>query len=232
MSICHIPPGFNSHLGQRFSEEDLWIARYTVMYRSVVSQFSDVVVAQVFGHIHFGRIRALIPGPDSDADHGGAPTALLGAPALSPIHGNNPAMAALVFNEKPVGHQTNTVEGQLALADYVQYSLPLYGFVGEAGRGGVKPHFSLEFSISETFSPFMLPSEESGEVQKEGKLQCIDGPLAIRLGKALRLSPMAYALYDWHAAAGGLRISSRVRSCEVLALTWKEHKECLQRGEL
>ncbi|KAL8275891.1 hypothetical protein Esti_000153 [Eimeria stiedai] len=233
----HIPPGFDSHLMPQFSEEDLWVSRYTLIYRSLVSEFSNLVVAQVFGHIHFGRIRALIPEPDSIAAQGAVPTALLGAPALSPIHGNNPAMAALVLTEKAVGRQTNN-EGQVALADYVQYSLPLYGFVGAAGRGGVKPRFSLEFSISEAFSPFMSAGSSpatkaaTGELQKQEKLQCIDGPLAIKLGEALRLSPMAYALYDWHAAAGGLRISSRVRSCEVLALTWKEHKECLRRADL
>ncbi|KAL8453264.1 hypothetical protein Emag_001996 [Eimeria magna] len=233
----HIPPGFDSHLVPRYSEEDLWVSRYTLMYRSLVSEFSDLVVAQVFGHIHFGRIRALIPATDSDAAQRGAPTALLGAPALSPIHGNNPAMAALVFTEKADGQQTNS-EGQIALADYVQYSLPLYGFVGAAGRGGVKPRFSLEFSISETFSPFLseggstVMNAATGEVQNQEKLHYIDGLLAVKLGEALRLSPMAYALYDWHAAAGGLRISSRVRSCEVLALTWKEHKECLRRADL
>lgn len=202
-------------------------------YRNLVSEYSDIVISQTFGHIHFGRVRALIP--DSSTRAVGAPTALLGAPAISPIHGNNPAMGALIFKETKA-NENERVDARIVLADYVQYSLPLYGFVGSAGREGVEPNFAFEYSIHETFFPFMLGRlpQNGQRIDKLGEeaQKRIDGALAIRLGEALRLSPMAYALYDWHAAAGGLRISSRVRSCEVLALTQKERKECLAGAEL
>lgn len=228
---AHIPPGFNTHLWIGYSAEGLWVPRYIATYRELISEYSDIVIAQAFGHIHFGRIRALIPNLKSGAV--GAPTALLGAPAISPIHGNNPAMAALIF-KGITADEDQEGDKRVVLADYVQYSLPLYGFVGFAGERGVEPHFSFEFSIHDTFSPFMRGTvTQSDHITRPREMeQRIDGALAVRLGEALRLSPMAYALYDWHAAAGGLRISSRVRSCEVVALTREELRQCLAGAEL
>ncbi|KAL8428438.1 hypothetical protein Efla_003254 [Eimeria flavescens] len=230
----HIPPGFDSHLVSGFSEEDLWLPRYTEKYRALITEFADSVTAQLFGHLHFGRVRAVTAEARSGEERegeAGFPTALLGAPALSPIHGNNPAMAALVFQQQQQSAAVaaaadggDSSSSKTTLADYLQYSLPLYGFVGAAGTGGVRPHFSFEYSLHATFAPFMHAEKKAP--------RCIDGSLAIRMGEALRVYPLAYALYEWHAAAGGLRASSRVRSCEVLAITKEEHKECLRGGEL
>ncbi|OEH73957.1 acid sphingomyelinase-like phosphodiesterase related protein [Cyclospora cayetanensis] len=215
----------------RLSFNSMWIPKLP-MYRSLVSDFSDVVISQAFGHIHFGSVRALIPKPESRGPE--ALTAMLGAPAVSPIHGNNPAIAALVFRQAP----TEGVEmgkRRLILSDYVQYSLPLYGFVGMAGRGIHVPEFGFEFSLHQAFFPFMdrmrqlspAWNQKRKSRDPDGAPPQIDGALAVNIGKAIRTSPMFFALYDWHAAAGGLRISSKVRSCEVLSLIDEELKECL-----
>lgn len=229
----HIPPGFSSHLNLGYSEEGLWTSRFTKQYRSIVNKYSDVVLAQAFGHIHFGRIRALIPQAESSRQ--AKPSALLVAPAVSPIHGNNPAVAALIFKQRAAFEKAGNVAksaGPVVLSDYVQYSLPLYGFVGPGGRGGIEPDFSFEFGVHETFAPFVTRGSAHQQHEKQEKHQHqIDGEFAVQLGKALRLSPMLFALYEWHAVAGGQRIPSRVRSCEVLALTEDERYDCLADNE-
>lgn len=192
-----------------------------------MNEYSDVVLAQAFGHIHFGRIRALTPQAKSNRQ--AQPAALLVAPSVSPIHGNNPAVAALIFKQKVMiekGGDVAKSAGPMVLSDYVQYRLPLYGFVGSGGRGGIEPNFSFEFSFHESFAPFVIRGGAHQRHRKHQQLP-IDGEFAVQFGRALRLSPMLFALYEWHAAAGGQRVPSRVRSCEVLALTEDERYDCL-----
>lgn len=194
----------------------LWPPR---RYRTLVSSYTDVLLAQTFGHIHSTRIRTLTPEAIRRDQRGSS--ALLVAASVSPSHGNNPSVGALIFNTQ----QTSAAAADLVLRDYLQYTLPLYGFIGDTGEAGAKPKFSYAFSLLETFGPVVARRLQLS--QGEGPHH-IDGTFARTMGEVLAVSPVAYALYEWHGAAGGGHVSSRVSSCEVLAMTPEERKICLE----
>ncbi|KAL8273658.1 hypothetical protein Esti_002480 [Eimeria stiedai] len=263
--ICgHILPGVTARLNKWLMVRSNWEEPFALRYKVLISRYSDIVVAQLFGHEHDGEVRALQP-PGAQAtinvEEGGVPcgppqpngpTAILTCPSLTPVDGNNPAVRVLVLEatreiqtsgpppqtsgppevSRPVREERPT---QLAfrVADYVQYRLPLYGFVGtppSAGEG--HPSFVFEYSFQKTFGPLLLPPQEEGGGEREQEAssqRCIDGSTALHLLRALNRSAYAFALYQHHRIAGGLAVSSPVLSCSSQCVTKGETLQCMQR---
>lgn len=216
-------------------------------YRDLVSAYSDVVLAQLFGHQHEGTLTTLLPrgtqpwnaaasaGPRCNPRQPNLPTALLSSPSVSPKDGNNPAVRVLVF-DRFQDEQEQT--WAYALGDYAQYRLPLYGFVGRSGFGRTDPVFEFESSFQDTFRPFLrcakprqLPWSDSSEEQETnsspGCSRCIDGSVSLQIADAIRRSPFAYAAYQNHRYAGGRDVASGAISCSSLATTEEEFLRCI-----
>ncbi|KAL8435859.1 hypothetical protein ACSSS7_002147 [Eimeria intestinalis] len=259
--ICgHILPGVTARLNKWLMVRSNWEESFAL--RDLISRCSDIVVAQLFGHEHDGEVRALLPPkveasipqveedpPLCGAPQPNGPTAILTCPSLTPVDGNNPAVRVLVL-EATRGTQTGggppeagrffqeERNDQLAfrLADYVQYRLPLYGFLGIlSSEKGNLPVFVFEYSFQKTFGPFLLPpqkEEGGGRSQREeegSSLRCIDGSTALHLLKVLNRSSHAFAIYQHHRIAGGLAVPSPVLTCSSQCVTKKDTLQCMRR---
>lgn len=143
--------------------------------------------------------------------------------------------------ERAEGEEGFNLPGYV-LADYAQYHLALYGFIGESGFGRADPVFRFESSFQDTFRPFMrcakpLQSREMEGVEMRqdclaaGRPRCIDGFTALEVADALRRSPFAYAVYQNHRNAGGAEVASTVVSCNVLATTEEDFVKCVAAGQ-
>ncbi|KAL8443264.1 hypothetical protein Emag_005989 [Eimeria magna] len=269
--ICgHILPGVTARLNKWLMVRSNWEEPFALRYRDMIARYSDIVVAQLFGHEHDGEVRALLP-PEAEAtihvEEGGVPcgeaqpngpTAILTCPSLTPVDGNNPALRVLLLEATRGTTQTigppqtsgppqttgppqtsgplqEERSSQLAyrLADYVQYRLPLYGFVGSPPSviGGLLV-FVFEYSFQKTFGPFLLSAQEEGEGQREEEAispRCINGSTALHLLQVLNRSAHAFALYQHHRIAGGLAVPSPVLSCSSQCVTKGETLRCMQR---
>ncbi|CAM38667.1 conserved hypothetical protein [Leishmania braziliensis MHOM/BR/75/M2904] len=89
----HIPPGIDLYAvlkrGFKSEEDDMfWKEEYVTAYDSIVSEFKDLIVVQLFGHTHHFRLLTM---PRSGA------LALI-IPAISPIFGNNPYYMVASFS--------------------------------------------------------------------------------------------------------------------------------------
>ena len=83
--IGHIPPVVDS-----YSRKDAWQALYSEQYFAVVRNFSDVVVAQLFGHLHADQFRCM---------HINDSAPILLMPAVTPIYGNNPSFRIVEYDD-------------------------------------------------------------------------------------------------------------------------------------
>lgn len=242
------------------SSGSLYVLPVQCRYRELISAYSDVVVAQFYGHSHEGTMVALLPpgtqpwkaaataGPRCNPLHPNLPTALFTIPSVSPQNGNNPTMRVLVFDEMQDNHQQpyeygerrdmGATLGAYFLADYAQYHLPLYGFVGHSGFGRTNPAFEFESSFHDTFRPFLRCAkprqpglEDAANGRKNssasGGQRCIDGSTALQVAEAVGRSPFAYAAYNNHRYAGGKDVASAAVSCSSLALTKEDFLECI-----
>ncbi|CDJ26855.1 uncharacterized protein EMH_0007460 [Eimeria mitis] len=254
--ICgHVMPGLTVRLNEFAYFRDNWESAYTARYRDLISAYSDVVAAQLYGHQHEGTMVVLPPrgtqawkdaptaGPRCNPRQPNLPTALLTIPSISPQNGNNPTMRVLVFDGVQDNHQQpqeyeereRAGAGAYALADYAQYHLPLYGFVGHSGFGRTGPAFEFESSFQDIFRPFMRcakPSQLSLASAAKGRkcsgpTRCIDGSTALQVADALERSPFAYAEYMKHRYAGGKDVASKAASCGSLAVTEEDFIECI-----
>ena len=128
--------------------------------------------------------------------------------------------------------------GAYALADYTQYHLPLYGFVGNSGFGREDPAFKFESSFQGTFRPFLRCAKPPqsfvadvgagrGNQSTPGGLRCIDGSTALQVADAVGRSPFAYAAYMGHRYAGGKDVASAAVRCGSLAMTEEDFVECI-----
>lgn len=80
----HIPPTIGS-----FRHTQFWHEIYIERYSQLIRGYKDVVVAQLFGHLHSDEFR-ILPGLPP----------LLIAPAITPIFGNNPSFRIVTFDRR------------------------------------------------------------------------------------------------------------------------------------
>ncbi|PFH35158.1 hypothetical protein BESB_060450 [Besnoitia besnoiti] len=162
------------------------------------------------------------PSPPASSNDGGALCdawgpqplqALLTAPAVSPVHGNNPAWRALFFAVQGDSRGAARGAARVFLRDYVQFYLPLYGFLALPLAATQRPprlDFSREYAFASTYS-----------------LPCVSGRALARLAHAFAASPLLFGLYTWHTESGGKEVSNRLRMCEARVGTTREYLQCL-----
>lgn len=98
--IGHIPPVVDS-----FNLEPMWQPQYVDRYQHIISSFSDVIAAQLFGHFHSEEFRA---------DPGWSATPVLLTSAVSPVYGCNPSYRVVTFRRR-----------DYALHDFCVHATPL-----------------------------------------------------------------------------------------------------------
>ncbi|KAG6572834.1 Calcineurin-like phosphoesterase [Phytophthora cinnamomi] len=93
--VGHIPPIIDSYSGAQ-----MWEATYIAMYKAIVSEFADIIKAQLFAHVHSIEFRV----PLSSEQHaqeeaeGSELVPLFMSAAISPIYDNNPAFMVWDFD--------------------------------------------------------------------------------------------------------------------------------------
>jgi len=87
----HIPPTVGSYRHSQF-----WHTQYLLKYLTLIDTYSDIVVAQLFGHLHSNEFRVL-PSKQSKSDNLLLPPLFITS-ALTPIYGNNPSFRIVTYN--------------------------------------------------------------------------------------------------------------------------------------
>ncbi|KAL3674665.1 hypothetical protein V7S43_000605 [Phytophthora oleae] len=85
--VGHIPPIIDSYRGAQ-----MWESEYIATYKSIVTQFADIIKAQFFAHVHS------IEFPRTRSSGRCRACAVVMSAAISPIYGNNPAFMTWDFD--------------------------------------------------------------------------------------------------------------------------------------
>ncbi len=138
--IGHVPPSMGS-----FRHSQLWKEKYINVYYDIIKEFDDVIIGQLFGHLHSDEFRV---GAGTSGIPSSLSTPLLLAGSLTPIHGNNPSFRK-VFYEGGTAD-----ENQYKLLDYESHRLSMSG----SNTGD----WSQLYTFSETYGTF------TKEIKTEG----------------------------------------------------------------
>eukprot|EP00123_Amoebidium_parasiticum_P010130 comp19913_c0_seq1/m.24151 comp19913_c0_seq1/g.24151 ORF comp19913_c0_seq1/g.24151 comp19913_c0_seq1/m.24151 type:complete len:450 (-) comp19913_c0_seq1:490-1839(-) len=85
----HIPPGLDS-----YALEPMWVETYAERYRKIIGDYSDVVLAQFFAHLHGDEFRTF---PEGTAAFGSA-SPLFITSSVSPVYTNNPSFRTVTYD--------------------------------------------------------------------------------------------------------------------------------------
>lgn len=99
MILGHIPPGIGS-----YRHTQMWKDIYVQSYYDIVKEFDDVIIAQLFGHLHTDEFRV---GPAEQSDSKEIismipklNTPLLLGPSITPLHGNDPSFRIFTYGRR------------------------------------------------------------------------------------------------------------------------------------
>ena len=79
----------NILISHTVNEDPMWYASYVEEYQAILQNFSDIIVAQLFGHFHSEEFRV---------DPSWGQTPILLTSAVSPIYGCNPSFRAMSYS--------------------------------------------------------------------------------------------------------------------------------------
>jgi len=119
----HIPPTVGSYRHAQF-----WHDIYLDQYQELIHDYKDIVVAQLFGHLHSDEFRVLSKSSSSSDDSSDLPPLLL-APALSPKFGNNPSFRMVTFDRSDytiLDYETRFIDIQDNASLHQWQSLPSF----------------------------------------------------------------------------------------------------------
>ncbi len=130
----HIPPGIDAYLSSHQAcpqtGTPFWREDATSHFRALITEFKSVVSASYAGHTHMDDFRLL-------SDKNGSPLlATRITPAVSPVFGNNPAFAVLLYD------RTDAIVGDSAV-----YYLTNLATAGPK----VAPEWLREYSLAQTY---------------------------------------------------------------------------------
>ena len=120
--IGHIPPTLGSYRHNQF-----WKDQYVHAYYSLVEEYDDVVIGQLFGHLHSDEFRVndnSLVRMNSDGETNMIPdlnSPLLLGPSVTPIHGNHPSFRMIKYAS--VGRNDRYSKGKFKLLDYDSFNL-------------------------------------------------------------------------------------------------------------
>ncbi len=104
--VGHISPAMGS-----FRHSQLWKEKYINVYYDIIQEFDDVIIGQLFGHLHSDEFRI---GTGTSGIPSSLSTPLLLAGSLTPIHGNNPSFRKVFYD----GGGATDDSGSYKLLDY------------------------------------------------------------------------------------------------------------------
>lgn len=139
MIVGHIPPSMGS-----FRHTQLWQEKYINVYYDIITEFDNVIIGQLFGHLHSDEFRV---GAGTTGIPSSLSSPLLLGGSLTPIHGNNPSFRK-VFYEGGADD-----ENQYKLLDYESHRLSISDSTAS---------WSQLYTFSETYGTF------TKEIKTEG----------------------------------------------------------------
>lgn len=90
----HIPPFVDSYGG-----DPQWHVHYIESYKQIVASYTDVIKAQLFGHVHSVEFRIPVASADAaDYNPSAQLVPLFVSGSISPLFGNNPSFMVWEFN--------------------------------------------------------------------------------------------------------------------------------------
>jgi len=132
MIIGHIPPSVGS-----FRHSQLWKEKYINVYYDIIKEFDDVIVGQLYGHLHTDEFRV---GTGTTGIPSSLSTPLLLGGSLTPLHGNNPSFRKVFYDGGTAD------EKQYKLLDYESHRLS----ISNSNTGG----WSQLYTFSEAYGTF------------------------------------------------------------------------------
>eukprot|EP00804_Cyclotella_cryptica_P030672 CCRYP_009123-RA/>CCRYP_009123-RA protein AED:0.00 eAED:0.00 QI:465/-1/1/1/-1/1/1/159/464 len=119
--IGHVPPTLGSYRHNQF-----WKDEYVQLYYSLIEEYDDVVIAQLFGHLHSDEFRVggkTVASMNTEAKTQMIPfvnSPLLLGPSVTPIHGNYPAFRLVKYG-RVGGGNGQYAKGKFKLLDYESF---------------------------------------------------------------------------------------------------------------
>jgi len=150
--VGHIPPAIGN-----FRHTQLWRDGYIQSYYDIVKEFDNVIIAQLFGHLHSDefRIGLVDEGTNPTANFTMIPsmnTPILFGPSITPLHGNDPSLRLVKYDKGGAGSGPNG--GKYRLLDYESHRLSI---------GASDKHWSRLYTFSEAY-PMLKEDGLSSEV--------------------------------------------------------------------
>ena len=122
--IGHIPPTLGSYRHNQF-----WKDQYVHAYYSLIEEYDDLVIGQLFGHLHSDEFRVndnSLVHVNTDGETNMIPdisSPLLLGPSVTPIHGNHPSFRMVKYAS--VGSNDRYSKGRFKLLDYDSFNYPI-----------------------------------------------------------------------------------------------------------
>jgi predicted phosphodiesterase len=153
----HIPPVLGSRVHQH-----MWRTRYIKTYYDIVKEYDDVIMTQLYGHLHTDEFRVgglasyeeeIKAGGNDDTVTAYIPdmqSAILLGPSVTPLHGNDPSFRIVRYDQR----------GEVKEYRLIDYDSHVYSVTAnEAGNGG----WSKLYTFSEAYGDVALePIEKEG----------------------------------------------------------------------
>jgi sphingomyelin phosphodiesterase acid-like 3 len=118
----HVPPTLGSYRHNQF-----WKHEYVTRYYSLVEEYDDLVIAQLFGHLHSDEFRVgdkNLASMNTETKTQVIPflsSPLLLGPSVTPLHGNYPAFRLVKYGRVGEGNNRQYAKGQFKLLDYESF---------------------------------------------------------------------------------------------------------------
>ncbi|KAL3816384.1 hypothetical protein ACHAXA_008354 [Cyclostephanos tholiformis] len=140
MIVGHVPPAMGSYRHQQ-----LWKEGYIRTYYKIVKEFDDVVMGQLFGHLHSDEFRVGLANEGNDGwiDENNVTsipalsTPLLLGSSVTPLHGNNPSFRIVRYDRgmrRRGGTTSDDDDVGYRIVDYDSYAYSAIG--GDKNDGG------------------------------------------------------------------------------------------------
>ncbi|KAL7549140.1 hypothetical protein ACHAWF_012409 [Thalassiosira exigua] len=122
--VGHIPPTVGS-----YRHAQLWKESYVKSYYEIVGEFDDIIIGQLFGHLHSDEFRVgpaeQVNSTDTISMIPPLNTPLLLGPSVTPLHGNDPSIRVVEYGRRG---GSETQGGAYRLLDYESHRYTISGY--------------------------------------------------------------------------------------------------------
>lgn len=119
--IGHVPPSLGSYRHNQF-----WKHEHVTTYYSIIEEYDDLIIAQLFGHLHSDEFRVgdkSLASMNTETKTKVIPfvsSPLLLGPSVTPLHGNYPAFRLIKYGRVREGSK-HYANGKFKLLDYESF---------------------------------------------------------------------------------------------------------------